>query len=68
MGQSYRSWRRTYGPRWEEKFRDKYERELIDRCDLHLYVGTLHQFPTSWIIVGLFYPPKPAIDDLFDAR
>lgn len=66
MGQSYRSWRRTYGPGWEEKFGDKYEREFIDRRDLHFFVGTLHQFPTSWIIVGLFYPPKPVINDLFE--
>jgi hypothetical protein len=65
VGQSYRSWRRTYGPRWEQKFREKYEQQLIDRCELHFYVGTLHQFPSSWIIVGLFYPPKSAISDLF---
>jgi len=26
----------------------------------------MHQHPTSWIIVGLFYPPKPAMNDLFE--
>ena len=27
-----------------------------------------HQHPDNWLIVGLFYPPKPTIGDLFDAR
>jgi hypothetical protein len=26
--------------------------------DTHFFVGTLHQYPKNWIIVGLFYPPK----------
>jgi hypothetical protein len=67
MGQSYRSWRRTYGAGWEQKFREKYEQQMIERFDTCFYVGTLHQYPSSWIIVGLFYPPKPAVGDLFDA-
>jgi hypothetical protein len=25
------------------------------------------EFPDNWLIVGLFYPPMPAIGDLFDA-
>jgi hypothetical protein len=65
MGQSYRAWRRTYGSSWAQKFREKYEQQMIERFDLHFYVGTLHQYPTSWIIVGLFYPPKCAMPDLF---
>jgi hypothetical protein len=24
----------------------------------HFYVGTVHQHPHTWIIVGLFYPLK----------
>jgi hypothetical protein len=28
-------------------------------------VGTVHT-PKNWVIVGLFYPPKQAIGDLFD--
>ncbi len=32
----------------------------MDRCPrLHFFVGTVHKNPKSWIIVGLFYPPKP---------
>jgi hypothetical protein len=56
--QSYRKWSRQYGPEWEEKFRQKYEIGMIERCDTHFFVGTLHQFPGTWVIVGLFYPPK----------
>lgn len=57
MGQSYRSWARQYGNGWEEKFREKYEQELVKKRDLHFFVGNLHQHPGTWIVVGLFYPP-----------
>lgn len=57
MGQSYRAWNRKYGNGWEEKFREKYERDLVQKCDLHFFVGNLHQHPGTWIVVGLFYPP-----------
>ena len=66
MRQSYRSWRYTYGSRWEQKFREKYEREMIQERDTYFYVGTMHQHPNRWIIFGLFYPPRPATPDLFD--
>jgi hypothetical protein len=57
IGESYRTWRRDYGPdRWEQKFRLRYEREMIHLNDTHFYVGTLHGHPSTWIIVGLFYP------------
>jgi hypothetical protein len=66
MAQSYRSWRQRYGDRWEEPFRLRYEQEMIEKNDTHFFVGTIHQFPDSWIIVGLFYPPKQQMDDLLD--
>jgi hypothetical protein len=56
--QSYRKWSRQYGTEWEEKFRQRFEHDMIERLDTHFFVGTLHQFPSTWIIVGLFYPPK----------
>jgi hypothetical protein len=58
MGQLWRQWRDKYGDGWEEKFRQRYETEMINDRDTHFYVGTVHQHPASWIIVGLFYPPK----------
>jgi hypothetical protein len=66
MGQAYRSWRRQYGNDWERAFRQRFEDDMINRNDTHFFVGNLHQFPTSWIVVGLFYPPRPASPDLFD--
>ncbi len=59
MGESWRRWTKTYGSEWEAKFRQKYEAEMIGRFDTHFYVGTVHKHPKNWIIVGLFYPPKP---------
>lgn len=59
MGESWRSWSRKYGAGWESKFRQKYEDEMINKFETHFYVGTVHQHPKAWIIVGLFYPPKP---------
>ena len=57
IGESWRAWKGKYGNKWEEKFRLRYEREMIEKYDTHFYVGTLHQYPDVWIIVGLFYPP-----------
>jgi hypothetical protein len=68
MLQSYRSWQKTYGNNWEQAFRQRYEREMIDKFETHFFVGTMHQHPTSWIIVGLFYPPRPKFGGLLDGR
>jgi hypothetical protein len=58
MMQSWREWRTKYGDDWEQKFRQRYELEMKERYDTHFYVGTLHAYPSKWIVVGLFYPPK----------
>ena len=65
MGQSYRKWRDRYGTEWEGKFRQRYETEMRSKLDTHFFVGTVHRHPNSWIIVGLFYPPKPVPLELF---
>lgn len=65
MAQAYRRWKREYGDKWEAAFRQRFEREMIDKYDTHFMVGTVHQHPKNWIIVGLFYPPKPDMNDLF---
>jgi hypothetical protein len=39
---------------------------MITKLDTHFYVGTVHKHPTEWIIVGLFYPPRLTIVDMFD--
>jgi hypothetical protein len=58
MGESWRKWKAQYGDAWETKFRQRYETEMIEKYDTHFFVGTVHQHPGTWIIVGLFYPPK----------
>jgi hypothetical protein len=58
MAQSWRLWKAKYGAGWEDKFRQRYEAEMIQKYDTHFYVGTIHQHPHVWIIVGLFYPPR----------
>jgi hypothetical protein len=58
MSESFRKWKQEYGDGWEEKFRQKYEAEMIGKRDLHFFVGTMHGHPGTWIIVGLFYPPS----------
>ncbi|MEE8167733.1 MAG: hypothetical protein V3T58_02530 [Candidatus Hydrothermarchaeales archaeon] len=57
--QSYRSWRWTY-PRKEvlwEKLKQRYFDEMITKKDLYFYMGTYFLQP-SWLIIGLYYPPK----------
>ena len=61
--QAYRNWRRRYGKDgWEAAFRDKWERWLPTQ-DLHLVLGTHHQFK-NWLIVGVLYPPRPKVDEV----
>ena len=58
LEESYRKWRRIYGPNWEAKFRETYEYRMLVKAETHFFVGTVRHHPNSWIIVGLFYPPK----------
>ncbi|MGH7259380.1 MAG: hypothetical protein ACREI9_01710 [Nitrospiraceae bacterium] len=66
MGQAWRRWRKDYGSGWQEKFRQKFEEEMINKFDTHLFAGTIHGHPHTWIIIGLFYPPKDDALPLFD--
>ena len=58
MGEAYRQWSAKYGNDWKEKFRDRFETEMIEDNDTHFFVGTVNNHPTEWIIVGLWYPKK----------
>jgi len=57
-GAAYRNCEAQYGRYWERYFRNRFETDMILKCDTHFYVGTLAAHPDRWIIVGLFYPPK----------
>jgi hypothetical protein len=39
---------------------------MIEKNETHFFVGTVHKHPASWIIIGLFYPPRPTTADLFE--
>lgn len=59
--QAYRSWRGTYKD--EEALLEKIkERWLNLICselnDVYFYVGNVHRFPETFMILGIFYPPK----------
>jgi hypothetical protein len=61
IGAAYRNWSRTYGKDWEDKLREKFEREL-PASDLHLVVGNLNARHHVFVIVGLVRPPRPKMD------
>jgi len=65
MGESYRKWAVQYGDQWEDKFRQRYEKEMISDKETHFFVGTIKAHPAEWIIIGLFYPPIAAQSELF---
>lgn len=65
MGQAYRKWRKQYRFEWESKFKEKFERDMIEKFDTYFFVGTIHNYPGTWIIIGLFYPPKTSMLSLF---
>lgn len=67
MAEAYRQWKKDYGSEWEAAFRQRFESDMINRFDTAFYVGTMHGHPGTWIIVGLFYPPKPKPLPLFGA-
>ena len=58
MAQAYRKWSLDYGDEWEAAFRERFERQMIEDYDTHFYVGTVNDHPSSWIVTGLWYPPK----------
>jgi hypothetical protein len=62
-GAAYRRFLRLYGPKgWEAPFRQKWEADL-PATDLHLILGTHSAYPTTWMIVGVLYPPNVQIDE-----
>ncbi|MPZ51035.1 MAG: hypothetical protein GEU75_17330 [Dehalococcoidia bacterium] len=64
MTQAFRSWTEKYGDGWEVQFRNRFDSEMREKFDTHFYVGTVHGNPHNWVIVGLFYPPKTAGEQL----
>jgi hypothetical protein len=62
MAQTFRNFRRLYGPSgWEPKLREKYG-QWVPHRDVHLVMGTHHVFG-NWMIVGVLYPPPGKVDE-----
>ena len=60
MLELYRKLANGDASRWEEKFRLKFEQQMLHQNDTHFFVGTIHTHPSAWIIIGLFYPKRTA--------
>lgn len=60
--ESYRKYKQNYGDIWEQKFRERYWDDMLAK-DLHFYMGNMAVHRTSWLIIGLYYPPKVAPDN-----
>lgn len=48
---------RSHGNEWKTPFIEKLVHEFSTK-DLYFLMGTVHRFPSTWLIVGLYYPPK----------
>jgi hypothetical protein len=64
LGEAYRSWRHRYPDDKDlfSKLRQKWFDEIAgpDK-DLHLFVGNVAKYPTSFLVLGAFYPPRKAV-------
>lgn len=47
-----------------EKVRQKLEDEFISQKDLYFIVGNQQIHPNSFMIIGIFYPPKVNFEQL----
>lgn len=61
-GALYWNCRKSAGNGWEEPFRQRLEAEFRNSKQVYFLLGTIHRFPDQWLIVGLAYPPKPAVN------
>lgn len=61
IGQSYREWRYRYKP--EEHLLEMIRKRWLElmcaaKNDVYFYVGNMHRFPSTFMVLGVFYPPK----------
>ena len=47
-------------PDWQELMRAKFEHQLWRDTDTALFVGNAEQYPTSFLVLGVFWPPLAA--------
>jgi hypothetical protein len=61
IGQAYRNWRHRY--KSEDHLLKMIRKRWLDlmcapKNDTYFFVGNMHRFPTTFMILGTFYPPK----------
>jgi hypothetical protein len=64
VGAAYLSWRRRYtAEELPGKLRQKWFEEICGpKNDPHLFVGNVHQHPRTFMLLGVFYPPKGMVE------
>jgi len=61
VGALYWRCQRDYGLQWERYLRIKLEEQMEEK-EMFFLLGTMHRFPSNWLIVSIIYPPKGASD------
>ena len=64
MTASFVNWKRDKPEKYEEMLREKYFEDM-KRHELYFFMGTHHIYKT-WMIIGLYYPPKKQDRSLFE--
>ena len=57
IGALYWNTVKSHGVEWEAPFRSKVEGKLPS-SDLMFLMGTIHRFPSQWLIISVIYPPR----------
>ncbi len=57
LGALYWTCVKDYGDKWEEKLRQKYEKDLAQK-NLYFLMGNIHRFQNQWLIISVIYPPN----------
>lgn len=70
IAQAWRSWRRELGSQGAaDAVRDKWLNELAGSTkDTVFFVGNQHQHPESFLVLGVYWPPKAPSQDVDDLQ
>ncbi len=60
INQAFRQWRHKYKPESVllEKIKEKWLQTMCQKADPYFFVGNMHRFPKTFMVLGTFYPPK----------
>jgi hypothetical protein len=64
VGAAYRAWRTRYGEEGlAERVRQRWFGEICGPdTDPHFFVGNVHQYPATFMLLGIFYPKRGIMD------